>query len=71
MWIKKRTAMLNLERFDGLMIDRENPTRIVLMQANPKIKKIPLAEYDETTAVGVMEEIARAMQNGDTLYVMP
>ena len=71
MWIKKNERMFNLEKFDAIMPDRECSERIVLVSMFPTLKNIAIAQYETEEAQQIMENIANAMQNGDTLYVMP
>lgn len=73
MWLKKNNTLINLEHFDGLEIDKNDSSLVVLVQATPNyIKRNGLARYDDAeTVVCVIEEITAAMQRGDNLYVMP
>ena len=68
MWIKKENIMFNLNHYDAVLQDSFRP-EILFLYANDR--KTPVAIFDAEQVRRIIEEIAEAMKNGESVYVLP
>ena len=68
MWIKKENIMFNLNHYDAVLQDSFRP-EVLFLYAN--CRKTPVAIFDAEQVRRIIEEIAEAMKNGESVYVLP
>ena len=66
MWIKKNNTLINLEKFDVIMQDSNEPDLIMLVTEG---RKIGLGFFNQTSKI--IAEIAKSVSNGESVYVLP
>ena len=66
MWIKKNNTLINLEKFDVIMQDSNEPDLIMLVT---EVRKIWLGFFNQTSKI--IDEIAKSVSNGESVYVLP
>ena len=66
MWIKKNNTLINLEKFDVIMQDSNEPDLIMLVTEG---RKIGLGFFNQTSKI--IHEIAKSVSNGESVYVLP
>lgn len=66
MWIKKNNTLINLEKFDVIMQDSNEPDLIMLVTEG---RKIGLGFFNQTSKI--IDEIAKLVSNGESVYVLP
>ena len=66
MWIKKNNTVINLEKFDVIMQDSNEPSLIMLVKNG---RKIGLGYFNQTHKI--FDKISEAMKNGESVYVLP
>ena len=66
MWIKKNNTLINLEKFDVIMQDSNEPDLIMLVTEG---RKIGLGLFNQTSKI--IDEIAKSVSNGESVYVLP
>ena len=66
MWIKKNNTLINLEKFDVIMQDSNEPDLIILVTEG---RKIWLGFFNQTSKI--IDEIAKSVSNGESVYVLP
>ena len=66
MWIKKNNTVINLEKFDVIMQDSNEPSLIMLVKNG---RKIGLGYFNQTHKI--FDEISETMKNGESVYVLP
>ena len=66
MWIKKNNTVINLEKFDVIMQDSNEPSLIMLVKNG---RKIGLGYFNQTHKI--LDEISEAMKNGESVYILP
>lgn len=66
MWIKKNNTLINLEKFDVIMQDSNEPDLIMLVTEG---RKIGLCFFNQTSKI--IDEIAKSVSNGESVYVLP
>ena len=66
MWIKKNNTLINLEKFDVIMQDSNEPDLIMLVTEG---RKIGLGFINQTSKI--IDEIAKSVSNGESVYVLP
>ena len=66
MWIKKNNTLINLEKFDVIMQDSNEPDLIMLVTEG---RKIGLGFFNQTSKI--IDGIAKSVSNGESVYVLP
>lgn len=66
MWIKKNNTLINLEKFDAIKQDNNDPDLIVLVKDDRKLR---IGYFEHVSKI--LEEIAETIGNCNSLYKMP
>lgn len=66
MWIKKNNIMINLDKYDAIRLDMDQHDLIILVSSD---KKSGVGYYERASKI--IDEIAEAMKNNESVYVMP